>query len=91
MLSFEGHLCHGGNPILSGTRYIIAGFLIIIPPEEATPSFEKQPSEVLTVITDVWNKKGNSGLTVSNASEVTVSNAADSSGFSFNFLDDSQS
>jgi hypothetical protein len=58
--------------------------LIIIPPEEDTPSIEKQPYEVLTAITDVWNKKkGNSA--------VTVSNAADSSGFSFDFLDDSQS
>jgi hypothetical protein len=31
MVSFAGSLYHGGDPILSGTRYIIAAFMIIIP------------------------------------------------------------
>ena len=29
MLSFEGGLYHGGEPLISGTRYIIAAFLLL--------------------------------------------------------------
>ena len=38
MLSFRGNLLHGGDPLLAGTRYIIAAFMLLQQGEETHSS-----------------------------------------------------
>ena len=42
VIAFEGHALHGGEPIVQGTRYIIAAFLHVVDVQEADDDDEEE-------------------------------------------------
>ena len=49
MVSFEGSLFHGGEPIVRGTRYVIAAFLYVSQPA-AAPAGDSSTAESGTCV-----------------------------------------
>lgn len=61
MASFAGHLLHSGDPIIRGTRYIIAAFMILIPinddhePQHQNISNEEKEQVDNSKLSSVWS------------------------------------
>ena len=102
MLSFRGDLVHGGEPISSGVRYIIAAFLFVELPSPSKSHLLLLESPVLDG--DVWADTGckrkrnelesddlkNPMLGLKQAFDAAKNGQSDGSAvFAFNFVDNS--
>ncbi len=74
LVSFVGDVMHGGDPVLYGTRYIIAGFMLL--------RYRTAQADPIPIDTITRSSEKNSRLAVSN--EVENQNESSTS-FSFDF------
>ena len=87
VVTFHGHLVHGGDPIIKGTRYIIAAFFALVHNKsQSTSARYLQDMTSNTVLAKCFQEFKNGESQIENSNNVDHK-AEDSSGtFSFSFF-----